>query len=174
MEPQPLPPPDPAPSLAERLGSAIADRGAAVPPPADARRLGIMLAILLPLGPVLTLAGAEALAAWTRRVAAATANGAAAGRADRAAAERRELGALGSTSLAERVEEMARTLPGDDRLVSLARTDDARGGLLAEVATTDPDRLRAAIARDPATARLRSIGERSGDGVLIVTLEAAP
>jgi hypothetical protein len=173
MEPQPLPPPDPAPSLADRLGSAIADRGAAAPPPADARRLGIMLAVLLPLGPALTLAGAEAMAAWTRAAAAETASGAAAVRADRAAAERRELAGLGTASLAQTLDAMARALPVEDRLVSLARAEDA-GGVAAEVATTDPDRLRAAIARNPATARLRSTGERSGDGVLIVTLEAAP
>jgi hypothetical protein len=173
MEPQPLPPPDPAPSLAERLGAAIVDRDPARAP-ADARRLGLALALLLPLGPALTLAGAHGLIAWTKSASAASAAGNAALRAVAAVEERRELAALGAVSLSATLEAVARALPAEDHLVALDRVDaeEPGGRMTAAVATSDPDRLRSALSRQPLTARWRSTGERRGDGVLIVSLEA--
>jgi hypothetical protein len=173
MEPQPLPPPDPAPSLADRLSAAITERE---PPrrPADLRRLGLALALLLPLGPALTLAGAHGLIAWTKSASAAAAAGDAASRASAANGERRELAALGTLGLSATLEAVARALPDEDRLIALARVDGEQPGgrMTAEVATGDPDRLRTALSRQPLTARWRSTGERPGDGVLIVSLEA--
>lgn len=176
MEPAPLPPPDPAPSLAERVGGwwhrpkPSRDRTGGV-------RLGIALAVLLPLGPVLTLGGAWWL---TSREDAALAAIAASPRAAAGAASRHEAeilrGLARGGGMAATLERLARVLPTDDRIISASRTigeaDD--DGLEIEVATVDPDRLRAAFRRDPALARLRGERERRGDGVLIVTLAGRP
>lgn len=67
------------------------------------------------------------------------------------------------------LEALARALPAEARLRRVARGVD--GALIVEVATADPDRLRAALRREPLTARLRDVGQQGGPGGLIVTLE---
>jgi hypothetical protein len=173
MEPEPLPRPDSAPSLAERVGTAWGGHARGVIDPTAARRTGLMLALLLPVGPLLTIGAAESMA-WRERTAATTLAESGTARIARAkAAETAELARLGPASLADTVERIARVLPPESRLVSLDlnRGEDGAARLSAQVATADPDRLRAALGRDAVTARLRSTSERKGDGVLIVTLE---
>lgn len=169
MEPKPLPPPDASPSLAERLGAAIAapvggDGGA------SGRTLGWMLALMLPLGPLVTLGIAEWLAAETRAAAAASP---ARRTVEAAATERGEIARLGPNGIAATLDRVARALPPDDRLAMLAAGAGDAPRLTARIATTDPDRLRAALARDPVLSGLRSVGEAEGDGTIIVSLEMA-
>ncbi|PCD03706.1 hypothetical protein COC42_04965 [Sphingomonas spermidinifaciens] len=165
MEPATLPPPDPAPSLVERLGKA-AQRPATK---ASGRTIGWALALLLPLGPILTIAGADWL---TARVSPPPADDVS---TDASRAERHALARLGPTGFAATVDRVARLLPPEARLVSLS-LDRERGdsALEMEIATADPDRLRAALSRAGGAARLRAVGERRGDGVLIVSVEGEP
>lgn len=166
MEPEKLPPPDPAPSLAERLGVAARRVPGA---PGQGRALGWALALLLPLGPLLTIAGAEW---WAAQVAAAPVD-AAAGAASRI--ERDALSRLGPAGFAPTIDRIARLLPPEARLVSLSvDRSEPEGVLTAEIATADPDQLRARLARDPSASKLRVVGERRGDGVLIVAIEGEP
>ncbi|WP_294265484.1 hypothetical protein [uncultured Sphingomonas sp.] len=164
MEPEKLPPPDPAPSLADQLG-----RAARRMPVSDGGALGWVLALMLPLGPILTTFGANQLAA---RVAAAPAEtGASAD--DRA--ELHALARLGPAGFAPTLDRIARLLPPEARLVSVAvDRGEGEAALTAEIATADPDRLRAALSRDPSGPKLRAVGERRGDGVLIVSVEGEP
>lgn len=173
MEPKPLPPPDPTPSLTQRLGSML-DRREGQGTAAGAGRLGVMLALLLPLGPLATVVGAEVMTMRQRALASTAGQGEAAREAEAALAERHLLTTLAPSSLSTILDAVARTLPAEDRLVTLS-IEDGNGGdarLKASIATADPDRLRAALARSPITAGLRSTDERRGDGVLIVSLEA--
>ena len=64
---------------------------------------------------------------------------------------------------------LARALPQDASVASASA--DAGGALRVEVLAPDPDRLRAALRRDPATAGLRNTGQRRGDGGMLVALE---
>ncbi|MEZ0497775.1 hypothetical protein [Sphingomonas sp. IW22] len=173
MEPQPLPQPDPAPSLAERVGALIGGADDAPSPRrGGAIRLAIMLALLLPAGPLLTIAAAEWWTVRTRAVMVAQADSPAARDAAAQQAERRELARLGGTSFAGAIDRIARLLPPEDRLATaeLSIDGEAPAQLGAEIATIDPDRLRAALARDSSTGALRVEGERQGDGVMIVTV----
>ena len=166
MEPEKLPPPDPAPSLAEQLAAAARRAPSG---PGDRRTLGWALALLLPLGPILTGLGANRLAV---RIAADTPD---AGPGAASRTERHELARLGAGGFAPTLDRIARLLPPEARLVSVA-VDRIEGeeALTAEIATADPDRLRAALSRDPSSAKLRTVGERRGDGVLIVSVEGEP
>lgn len=169
MEPEPLPRPDPAPSLADRLSAAA--RAVSMKTDGSARTIGWMLALMLPLGPLATWVGAAWLADRTEATIRAEAASPAALSADRAAAERRMLARLAGGGFAPVIERVAGALPADARLVAVEVARDGEGGLLtAEVATAEPDRLRAALARSA----LRTTGERQGDGVLIVRIEGAP
>jgi hypothetical protein len=67
---------------------------------------------------------------------------------------------------------LARALPSESIVRRVAR--DEGGVLTVEVATSDPDRLRAALRRDPVTSRLRDVAQQGGLAGLIVTLEARP
>lgn len=177
MDPIALPPPDPMPSLAERVGALISADSKAVQPvvPGAGRRLGLMLAVVLPMGPVLTTGIAEWWAADTRHAVAASTHSPKARAAAGRQAERQALARLGGRSVAGTLDRVARLIPADDQLVTLETTIDAEAGprLRAEIATVDPDRLRAAMARESTVSRLRTESERRGDGVLIVTVEGA-
>ncbi|WP_315764252.1 hypothetical protein [Sphingomonas sp. Y38-1Y] len=165
MEPEKLPRADPAPSLADRLGTA-ARRGEDTG--RQGARIGWLLAVLLPAGPVLTMLGADWLAVRERAAAAVQTGG------EASRAERHSLARLGGSGFAPVLDGVVRVLAAEDRLASLAVVRDEEGERLgAEIATADPDRLRASLARAGA-GRFRVTGERRGEGVLIVSVEGRP
>lgn len=129
------------------------------------------LAVLIALGPLLTIAGAKLITRHERseivrlqndlapRLAAEQA--AQTARAELAAAVTRP--AMGTT-----LETLARALPADATLSRAERT--AQGALDIDVTAVDPDKLRAEIRRAPELAGLRDSGQRQGDGSMLVSL----
>lgn len=160
-----------SPSLAQRLLAfrrAPAGGGAGWPE----GKVAIMVALLLLAGPLLTIGGARLLAE-RQRAAATRIEAEAAPRiaaAEAAEAARAQLGAvLRRRPLGATIETLARALPADATLVRAERT--AQDRLALEINTSDPDRLRAALRRIPALARLRDTGQRQADAAMIVLLE---
>lgn len=139
-----------------------------VQPPAS-RVVGLSIALLIAAGPAITLAGAELLIRIERaQLEARTTE--LRPRLD-AAAERRNgrdvLGsALGGLSLGETVEALAIALPSDDRLVSLSR--NSGGQIVAQIASQDPDRLRAALRSANHLEALREQDQRRGADAILV------
>lgn len=135
---------------------------------------GIALAIAacMMLGPLLTIVGGHLL---TRSIRAETSRIGADARSrlaaqEGAAAARDPLrAALAMPTLGATLDGLARTLPPETTLVAVERR--ASGSLLVEAATADPDRLRSALRRDPATATLRDAGQRRGQSAMLVTFE---
>ena len=170
-DPEPVPPP---PSLAQRLAAIGRGRLADAKKQADGAKwpeasLAALVAVLIAAGPLLTIGGATLLterqrAASTRLEAEASPRIEAA----RAAAEARgQMDAvLRRRTLAATIEALARALPADATLVRAGR--NAQGVLELEIATPDPDRLRSALRRAPAFARLRNTGQRQADTGMIV------
>lgn len=175
----PLPRRPAGPSLAERAGGALRTLGqpariarlspepAASPVRRGGRKEGILLAALLAAGPLATLAGAQWLTARTDAEAARLARQAApVARAAEAEEAARDVlrAAVARPGPAAMLERMARVLPAEDRLTLLRR--DANGVLRLEVATTDPDRLRASLREQGG--RWREEGQAQGDAALLV------
>ena len=178
----PLAPPDPPrPSLVRQLlehARAGRPRPAKSAPRTSNRRSAgpswppFALAGLLTLAPLLTIGGAAIAERRTRAQIEGLAQ-----EAEPKLAAARELdlaqvrlrGLLAMPTVGTSVNALARALPGDAALASVGRA--ANGTLAIEVAAPDPDRLRAALRRDPATSRLRDTGQRRGDGAMLVTLE---
>ena len=151
-------------SLVARIGTL---RGVAI-----GRRAAIVVAVLLILAPLATLLGAKLLTASARSDAGAIKRA----QAPRIAAaeaqnsQRRALAPmLDRPTLGTTLEGLARALPRETQLVRAGRGGDGR--LRIEASTADPDRLRAALRREPTTARLRDAGQRRGDAALVVTME---
>lgn len=177
-EPDPVPEPDqPASSLLQRLGAAArgvrlrGGNGEGERPPASEWKLAAALALLIAGGPLLTWGGAELLRASVARETAKLGRQMEPrlARAEAARVERSQLAAaIGRPTLGATLDALARALPADASLVRVER--DARGLLTADVATPDPDRLRAALREEPALALLRDAGQREGDTNMIVSL----
>lgn len=154
--------PSPAASLFDRLGTRL--RG-------GDWRVGAAAAVLLALVPGAVIGAAtldrlateDRIAARTRRESVALA---------RVAEQERLAAVLNRATLGGTLEELARALPADAALRRVTR--EADGTLGIEVATLDPDRLRAALRRRPVTAGLRDVGQQGGPAGLIVTLEERP
>lgn len=84
-------------------------------------------------------------------------------------AEHRTMAALiARPGVAAMIEQLARVLPADDRIVSAAMAAD--GALTIEILSLDPARLRAALRTAPDTGALRTRAERRADGAIRVTL----
>lgn len=152
-------------SLAARL--ALAMRAPGNPN----RELAAAIAVLIALGPLATLAGAQVLAARER----AEILQLRAQIEPRLAAERAASQAYAELSAATRrpafaatLEALARGLPADATLARVERT--AKGALELDVLVADPDKLRAALRRDPALARLRDTSQRQADAMMVVSL----
>ncbi|UZK67476.1 hypothetical protein [Sphingomonas sp. M1-B02] len=160
----------PEPTLAQRIGERARGWRAYEPARGGDRRLAVAVALLIAAAPVLTISGGTLLAgrerAATTRIEAALAPRIA---AERTTAQARiELeGALRRPSLAATVEMLARALPTDATLVRAERTRE--GVLEFDVASPDPDLLRAALRRTAGLARARSISERPGESGMIVS-----
>ncbi len=157
----------PAPSLAARLATALSasDTG-------HDRRAGIAVAVLLVAAPLAVWAGAR----WTESgvrgdivATEATARPRLAVLAARTAARAEFEPLLSTPGVAATLDGLATALPGDAGLARAGRGADRR--LSVDVATADPDRLRAALRRSPTTAGLRDAGQRRVDGGMTVTLE---
>jgi hypothetical protein len=165
----------PAPSLAHRLAALARRRrsGVANPPAATGwsqNSVGALITLRIVMGPLLTIAGAKLFAAQQRaaeaRIGSEEAPRIAAAKA--ATEARTQIDAvLRRPTLGATIEALARALPADATLVRAGRT--AQGVLEIEVAAADPDRLRAALRRAPAFARLRNTGQRQADAKMIVT-----
>jgi hypothetical protein len=169
MPSEPPAPRPAAPSLAARVVAALAagDTG-------HDTRAGIAVTLLLAAAPLAVWAGARWTEAGVRRDIGAIRATAAPRLAilDARTAARAELDPLLSVpGVAATLDGLARALPRDASLSRVARGSDRR--LAIDVATADPDRLRAALRRMPATAALRDAGQRRGDGGMTVTLEEA-
>lgn len=162
-------------SLTDRL-SRGAVRVARKRPTLSARdaRVAAALAGAVALGPLLTIVGANLLRADVEaenrvlearlrvRLAPQTAH------ADAATVLR---DAVRRPAMSVTLEQLARALPDDARLVSAAR--DAQGRLLFEVSTTDPDALRGALRGQPGFAAMRETGQRrTADARVVVTLRS--
>lgn len=153
-------PPVPRPSLAGRVANA----------PIGDWRIGAAVATLLAAGPLVTIGGAAVLRAGAlaeasqfREAMASRGQAAQANAAARAAlAPLLARPALGTT-----IEALARALPPDARLVRVERT--AQGALEIDVATPDPDPLRAALRRVPVLSGLRDVRQQRTDGAMIVS-----
>ena len=171
---------EPPVSLATRLragaGARLAawrgrERSAA---PVGEWRVGLAVAALIALGPLATILGANMLAGGARtearllqakvapRVAAEGANARA---RDELAAVLRRPGA------GQVLEAVARVLPPEASLVRAERNGD--GLIELEVSTPDPDKLRAALRREPLLSGLRDSGQRQGDAAMIVAFREA-
>lgn len=130
--------------------------------------VGWAAALLITAAPLLTIAGGEWLAVRARTDTARLEAASASRRAALAkAAEARAMlrGAIVAPAVGATLDTLATLLPPEDRLVAVGA--DAAGVLAVEIATVDPDRLRAAI-RGSRLAGLREAGQRRGDAVLIV------
>lgn len=167
-------PAPPAPSLAQRLAAIGRGRRAGAGKQANAAKwpeasIAALVAALIAAGPLLTIGGATLLTGRQHdAIARLGAEAAPRIEAARAAAEARgQMDAvLRRRTLAATIETLARALPADATLVRAGRT--AQGVLELEIATPDPDRLRSALRRVPAFARLRNTGQRQADTKMIV------
>ena len=175
-----LDPPDPRrPSLVRQLlvrarsgTRAPAERARQGATIEESRWPAFALAGLLTLAPLLTIGGAAVAERRTRAQIDGLAHEVepkllAGGQANTARARLRTL--LATPTLGTTLDGLARALPSDAALASAERAADGR--LRVEVAAPDPDRLRAALRRDPATSRLRDTGQQRGEGAMVVTLE---
>lgn len=130
--------------------------------------VGWAVAALIVAGPLLTLGGGALLTARARAEAGRLEAETAPRRAAMAkATEARTMlrAAITAPAVGSTLDTLATLLPVEDRLVAVAA--DGSGALAVEIATVDPDRLRAAI-RASRLAGLREAGQRRGEGVLVV------
>jgi hypothetical protein len=190
----PPPPAEPSPSLVGRALSAARANRPAAPVARKADELPVAvepreapqeirsdrpwlvgLVLLIAAGPAFTWAGAEILGHRARAEIAALAPAAepllAAARADAATRAGWEP-LLGRGTLGTIIDRFAATLPGDDRLASIA--SDGEGTIEATILTADPDALRDALRREPALSQLQDAGQQRGDAVMRVTLRGRP
>ncbi|NIJ20772.1 hypothetical protein FHS95_002464 [Sphingomonas naasensis] len=176
-KPDPELPADAEPSLVQRLvalgrrrrvASDVADAGAGWP----RHRVATAVALLIAAGPLLTIGGARLIAGRERaaaeRLETELAPRIAAAQAARDA-RAQMAGVLQRATLGATIEALAQALPADATLVRAER--DAQGQLTLEIAAPDPDKLRAALRRIPAFARLRDTRQRQADGQMVVLLE---
>jgi hypothetical protein len=152
----------PPTSLADRLSARL--RG-------GDWRVGAAVAVALALVPLAVAGAATVMALRVEDRVAARKRQDAVGLARVAARKRLQI-VLAQPGVGATLTGLARALPSESTVRRVAR--DEGGVLTVEVATSDPDRLRAALRRDPVTSRLRDVAQQGGLAGLIVTLEARP
>jgi len=154
------------------LGRRPASRGAATPSPTG-RRTAAIVALLIAAGPLVTLLGAEMLAARARSEAAAL-NARLAPRAatERAAEQARTEMRAAATGpmLSAALEAIARALPANATVLRAERTRE--GAVELEVSTPDPDQLRPALRSLPGIGMFRNTGQRQGETGMIASFRA--
>ncbi|MBC9032515.1 hypothetical protein IAG41_08940 [Sphingomonas sp. JC676] len=168
-------------SLAEGLraaargwrGRGSASRVTPTTPSPIGRRTAAIVALLIAAGPLVTLLGAEILAARARSEAA----GLNARLAPRAAAERTAEGArtemraaATGPMLGVTLEAIARALPANANVLRAERTRD--GAVELEVSTPDPDQLRPALRTLPGIGTFRNTGQRQGETGMVASFRA--
>ena len=133
-----------------------------------------LIAFLLALGPILTILGGGILAR-RESVQAARMAGEAAPRVSAQQASQRDRDQLAKllqqATVGATVEALARALPPEAALLRAERGED--GALEIEVRTPDPDKLRAALRREPRLASMRDSGQRQSDAAMIVVFRGA-
>lgn len=168
----------PPSSLAARLHEMVRGALARVPeirPHKRDWRIASGVAALIATGPLATIIGADLLAGGVGRQVQQLREQAAprAAAAQAAAKERAALVALlREPGVGASVEALARSLPADASLIRVER--NPAGLLEVDLTAPDPDRLRAALHREPALARLRDTGQQQGETTMIISLREAP
>ena len=163
-------PPTERQSLAQHAGAALAR----LRPGVGGWRVAALTGALIATGPVLTILGANLLAARSERETTQLRDRLAPRiAAERAANEARAMlaGAVRRPTLGQTVEALARVLPADAQVARAARTTG--GALELDVAAADPDALRTAIRRAPQFTELRDASQRRTDSGMIVSLRGA-
>ena len=166
---------EPRDSLTDRLarGAARATWRWPALPPLDLR-LAAALAGTIALGPLLGIVGAQLLRATIEaenRDLAMQLEARLAPEAARRTGWETLRDAVRQPTMSATLERLAHALPDDARLVSAARGADGR--VAVEIATGDPDQLRAALRRDPKLSGMQERGQRrSRDARVIVTLRS--
>lgn len=144
----------------------------ALPPRATLVSAGLILATI-PASTALGAWGLTALSRWQLHRLEASEAPALARYAKVAAVEQvrpRAEAAMQAPAISQLVARLAAALPADAGLAGLSL--DERGGLVVEVETPDPDRLRPALAADPLLGRLEEVGQTMTDeGTMRVTLK---
>jgi len=176
----------PSPSLVDRLLAAARRKKTRRPQPPRpvpepgmpvARRraidrIGLAMAVMIVAMPVATWIGATRIAARDRAATAqivATAAPIEAARAGHDRARTLLTATWRGPTAGMVVEALARSLPPEAALLRVDRAPT--GALSVEVAAPDPDRLMAALRREPALTALHATGQVQGDGAMRVTLE---
>jgi hypothetical protein len=157
-----------APSLVSRLAERL--RRPSALGTAAGWQVPLAVASLLAAGPLLTMLGAALLATAADRDAARLREQVrpqAEAQARRVAARELLSEVIARPTLGATLESVARVIPADVTLVRAAH--DATGGLTLDFAAPDPDRLRQALRRAPELRAVRNIGQRQGDGAMIVS-----
>ncbi|MGN5374887.1 hypothetical protein [Sphingomonas hankookensis] len=169
------------PSLFDRAVDAARRERAPAPEPAargipraPIDRAAALLALSIVATPLVTLAGAALLTVRVRGEAAVLAERAAPIVADRNARQRARAllaSAWHQPTLGTTIEAVARTLPPDAALLRAER--GPAGAVSVELLAPDPDRVLAALRRDPVLAALRATAQAraDGDGRMRITLE---
>lgn len=168
----------PPSSLATRLHEMVRGALARVPAIEPGKRdwwIAGAVAALIAAGPLATILGANLLAGGIGKDVQHLREQAAprAAAAQAAAKERAALVALlRQPGVGASLEALARALPADAALVRVER--NAAGLLEVDLTAPDPDRLRAALHREPALARLRDTGQQQGELAMTISLREAP
>lgn len=177
-DPDPLPPRlslvgHAAARLRARMGSR-SELEAGPLPATRPRRIALILPLVLAAGPLATIAGAALLTRAARQEEARIAT-ALAPRMDaeqeRGRARQWLRQAIEQPGPAAMIDRLAAALPADATLLRVERRADAQ--LEIEVATSDPDALRAALRRTAALSGLRDVRQREAEGRTIVLLRRA-
>jgi hypothetical protein len=167
---------EPRQSLIDRMTERLAPQPG--PPPPERRRampkidwrFVAALIGLIAMGPLLTIIGArlleaDALAAVARLRGEVAPRAAAAARDGEARRLLRE--AVHRPPVAVWLDRLASALPADARVGRM--TLGADGATEIEIATPDPDQLRAALRRHPVMSGFREVGQRRDDALVLVT-----
>lgn len=165
--PDPDAPPPAAASLSHRLAGALAGLRL----PQGGWGVAAAFGALIAAGPLLTLVGADMLAAHEKRASLALQNKLAPrlqAEASARTARTALANAAGRASSGEVLEILAGVLPAEASVTRIERTAD--GGLELDVAGGDPDGLRAAIRRAPEFAGMRNTSQRRTDAAMIVSM----
>lgn len=137
-------------------------------------RIATALAGAIALGPLLTIVGANQLRSGVdaeSRALDARLRTRLAPQAAHAEAMMVLRGAVRQPTVTATLEQLARALPEDARLVAAAR--DAQGRVMFEISTSDPDALRGALRQAPMFAAMRETGQRrTSDARVVVTLRS--
>lgn len=165
--PDPEAPPPAADSLSHRLAGALSGLRL----PGGSWSVAAAFGALIAAGPLLSLVGADMLAAHERSASLALQEKLAPRLQAEAAARTARTAlanAAGRASAGETLEILAGVLPPEASLTRIERTPD--GGLEFDVAGGDPDGLRAAIRRAPEFSGMRNISQRRTDAAMIVSM----